>query len=135
LGLCQQLRQLHHIAVPVAFGIRPRQQHGIVERGMVELVGEHGVALAYKRLHHAEIGHVAGGKQQRGGLADKSGELLFELMMRSKMSAYQMSSSRTDAPLLRALLQCRCKFWTSREAEVIVAAKSQVGFAVYNDVR
>ncbi len=61
--LHQQLFELRHVAMPIALHLRARQQHGIVERGMVELVGKHGVALARQRLHHTEVGHETGGKQ------------------------------------------------------------------------
>src|SRR5512146_3139973 len=102
---------------------------------MVEFVREYGVALAGQRLHHAEVGHVAGGKQQRGWLADESGELLFELVMRLEMPAHQMRRTGADAPLLRTLLQRAYQLRMLGQTEVVVAAEGKIALAVHDDMR
>ena len=66
----------------IAFDMGARQAHRVIQRGVVELVGKHRVASPCQRLYHAQIRHIAGGKQQRGGLADEGRQLVFELLVR-----------------------------------------------------
>src|SRR3989338_1088787 len=102
---------------------------------MIEPVGKYSVALANQRLNRAEVGHVAGGKQQRGGLADKCRKFLFEPVMRLEMPAHQMRRTRANAPLLRALLQRGDESRMVGQAKVIVAAKRKTSAPIDNDVR
>ena len=48
------------VVVWVAHAVRPRQLHGVDQRGVVELVGEDRVVASDKRRDDGQVGHVTG---------------------------------------------------------------------------
>ena len=100
---------------------------------MVQLVGKHRIAASDQRLHHAQIGHVAGGKTQRSGLADKFSERLLQSMVCVEVTAYQMRCTGAHAKLLRPLLQGCDYFRVIGEAEIVIAAERQIEFSINFD--
>jgi hypothetical protein len=59
--------QRRHVVVRVALGLgalRLGQLHGVDQRGVVELVGEHRIAAPGQGWRDGEVGEIAGGKSQ-----------------------------------------------------------------------
>ena len=102
---------------------------------MVEFVLEHFAMPIQQRRQHAKTGHVAGGKQQRGGQADKFGQLDLQLVMQTMMPGQQMRRARADAAALRRAGGSGGNGRMIGETEVIVAGKGQIRLAIQDHPR
>ena len=112
-----------HFAMTIAFHLGSRKQHGVIERSVIQLVGEHRVAAPDQSLYRTEIGKVAGGEKQSNRLVHKSRKFIFELLMYREVTTHQMRCTTTHAILLCALLQGGDQSRVIGEAEIIVAAE------------
>ena len=121
----------------IALELGARQQRRIVERGMVELVGKHRIAAPDQRGDDAEVGHVAGGKQQRARQAARiRASAVFERVMRRAVAEDQMRGAGADAVARGAFAAAAAPDRGSAgEAEIIVAAERDELAAVDRDMR
>ena len=72
------------IEMRIALELARDEQRGVVQRGMVQPVGEHRVLAPRKRRDDAEVRHVAGGEQQRARQADECRQPLLQLVVRGR---------------------------------------------------
>ncbi|MCY1301121.1 hypothetical protein D9M70_507150 [compost metagenome] len=86
LGLVQALGQAVGVVVQVARETRAGKQPGIQQRGVVEAVFEHRVALPDQRGDGGQVGHVAGGEQQRARPSGEVGERFFQFVVRTAVA-------------------------------------------------
>ena len=92
---------------------------------MVEAVFQHAVALPNQRRHRAEIGHIAGGEQQRAGPSGKLGQGFFKLVMWRAVTDHQVRSAAAHAPFLGAGAPGFDHFWMIGQTEVVVGTEGQ----------
>ncbi len=123
LGCREQLVERGEIAVRIAFEVGARQQHRVIERRMIEFVGEHRIVAPGERGHDADVCHVAGRKQQRARQAYKLRQRFLERMVRSHVAEDQVRCTGADAVARRTLTRRRRQPRVAREAKVVVAAK------------
>ena len=132
-GCSESLLQHNQVEVRIAREFGAGQQHRIVERGMVKLVGENFVVATGQRSDDPEIGHVAGGKKQRRRQAGESGQRCLQLMVEHAVPAHQMRRPRPHAVArcgrLRRLDQGRM----TGQTEIIVTAEGQVFPAIHHN--
>src|SRR3569623_1549422 len=102
---------------------------------MVEAVFEYRIAAPRQRGDHAEIGHVAGRKQQGTWPLRERRQRFFQFVMRLLMTGDEVCSTAADAVFIRPFLQRGDHFRMIGEAEVIVAAKRKIKRAVDHDFR
>jgi len=132
----QQPGQRGHVVVRVAVdlgALRLGQLHRVDQRGVVELVGEHGGATAGKGRGDGDIGQVAGGKAEHPGKADEGGKGLFQVFVRLGMAADQMRGAAAGAPLSGACGQRSGEARVAGQAEVIVAGEIEQALPVDRD--
>jgi hypothetical protein len=99
---------------------------------VIELVfKDHTVSIGERR-HHAKIGHVAGGKQQRTRCSNKLGQLFLERGMHSVVSRNQVRGPGTNAVLLSSRAKRAHDAWVVGKPEVIIAAKRQQCFITHS---
>ena len=82
----EQMFQLCKIIVCITFELRARQHAGVVERGVIQPVGKHGVITPQQCSDHAQVSHVAGGKQQCARQLHKRSERLFQRLVCARMA-------------------------------------------------
>ena len=91
---------------------------------MVEAVREDRVVTPDKRWNDGQVGHVAGGEEERTRETGESGELLLERRVGGEVAADQVRGAAADPPGActgaGGLDQCR----VIGQAEVVVAAKA-----------
>jgi hypothetical protein len=100
-------RERVEIEMRIATELRATEQGGIVQRGMVQAVGEYGIAAPREGGHDAEVGQVAGREQQRARQLDEGREPLLERVMRGAVAEDEMRGAGPDAVALRALAGSR----------------------------
>ena len=102
---------------------------------MVQAVGENGIATSYQCRHDADIGHVTGAVKEGAIGPDKTGQCLFQRIMRSHMAADHMRTTRTGSPLpgrcTNSIGQCRM----GRQPQIVVTAKSENRPAIDDSLR
>ena len=118
------------VVVAVAHQAGAREQPGIEQRGMVQPVFEHRVAPAHQRLGEPEVGHVAGGEQQRTRIAGERGEFIFERVVRARMAVDQVGRAAADAIASNALDKSRPDIGVVGQPEIVIAAKADDLIAV-----
>ena len=131
----QQPLQRREVEVRIALEGGPRQQRGVVQRGVVQPVGEHRVLAPDQRRHGADVGEVAGGKQQRARQADERREPLLQLVVRRRVAQYQVGCAGADAVARRALARGLDQPRMGGEPEIVVAAECDIVTAVHRDAR
>jgi hypothetical protein len=89
-GFFQAFGQAHRVVVQITIEPRAGQQPRVEQRRMIEPVFEHRITLPHQRRDRAEVGHVAGGEQQRARATGQVGQRLFQGMVRGAMADDQM---------------------------------------------
>ena len=95
----------------------------VEQRGMIQPVLEHAVAATGDRADHGEVGHVAGGEEERARTAGELRQRLFEQSMLAAMAAHQVRGAATDAPAPRGLDEGLGHPRMIGEPEIVVAAE------------
>jgi hypothetical protein len=101
----------------------------IEQAGVVELVLHAHVAARQQRLQRAEIGHVAGGEQQRALAPGPGGQRFFQFRVRGAVAADQVRRRAAHAFLARRPGERGDQLRVLRQAEVVVAAERQQALA------
>ena len=127
---CERPSSATEVAVRIAREARARQQRGVVQRGVVELVGEDRVVAPEQRGEHAEVGHVAGGKQQRRAGWPTNAQAPLERRVRRSVAGDQVRRAGADAVALGAFAQRGDDARIGGEAEIVVAAEGRRRAAV-----
>src|SRR5271168_4206165 len=95
---------------------------------MIERVGEERRAASAQRRQRREIRHVAGAEAERARRIDeaaaKRGEIVFELSVRTRMTAEQMRAAAARAVVARALGERGCQCGMRGEAEIVVTSET-----------
>ena len=121
--------------VAVAVEAHMRAVAGVDQRGMVEPVLEHGVTAAEQRRADTEVGHVAGGEQQRALAAGERGQFLLECVVRFAVAVDEMGGAAAGAPLAGAVRHGLGQARVGGEAEVVVGAEAEDGVPVDDHFR
>ena len=93
---------------------------------MIEAVVKHRIALAQQGGHHAQIGHVTVGKQQRSFAPDMISQRLFQLLVGTLMTADQMGGTTADAPVCHCPLKGGDHRRIIGQSKIIIAAEIQI---------
>ncbi|MNP00926.1 hypothetical protein D3C76_927250 [compost metagenome] len=134
-GLVQTRGEAGRIVVQIAREARAGKQPGIQQRGVVEAVFQYGVALADQRGDRADIGHVAGGEQQRTRAAGELGEGQLQLVVRTAMAIHQMRGATAHTPALGAGTHRGDHFGMVGQAQIIIGTEGQHRLAVDDHFR
>ncbi|MNN58801.1 hypothetical protein D3C81_1738690 [compost metagenome] len=102
---------------------------------MVEAVLQHRIALPHQRRQGTEVGHVAGGKQQRARPAGEFGQRLLHFMVRGAVADHQVRSASAYAPAFSTGAPGGDHFGVIGQAQVVVAAKSQQRLPIDHHLR
>jgi len=120
----EQAFQGVEVAVRIALVVGAGKLDRVDQRGVVELVREHGVAAPDQRHDDAQVGHVTGREQQRTGKAGERGEFFFKFLVRREMAADQMRGAAADTPFFRPGAGGFDQFGIVGQPEVVVAAEA-----------
>ncbi len=134
-GLFQPLGEAARVVMQITREARAAEQPGIEQGGVIEAIFQHRIALPDQRGHRRQIGHVAGGEQQRTRPAGELGKRLLQLVMRRAVTDHQMRGTAAHAPGRGALLQRRNHLGMVGQAQVVVGAERQQAFTVDRHLR
>jgi hypothetical protein len=104
---------------------RAGEQARIEQRGVVEAILQHAVALPNQCGDDGQVGHVASGKQQRTRPTGERGQRLLQFMVWGAVANDQVRCTTADAPLLSALLHRANYLGVIGQAEVVVGTERQ----------
>jgi putative ribosome biogenesis GTPase RsgA len=85
--------------------LRAAQLRGIEQGGMVVAILEDMVVTAEQGLQDAEVGHVAGGEQQRARPAGEVRQGRFEFVVGAAVAGNQVGGAAADAEAVGAVLE------------------------------
>ncbi len=89
------------VAVRISRKPGAARQARVDQRGVIQPVLEHAVAAPDKRADHGEVGHVAGGEEQRARPAGELRQRFLEEPVLAAMAAHQVRRSTANPPLPR----------------------------------
>ncbi len=140
VALRQLAFELRQITVAIARKRRAGKLRRIDQRSVIELVAKHfatpiEVAAAGQCGEHGQIGHVAGGKQQRGRLADELRKRGFKILVITMVAGDEVRRTRADTALIERGVAGGDHGRISGQAEIIVAAERDHALAVDRDLR
>src|SRR3569833_1914294 len=101
---------------------------------MIEPVIVDCIASAGHRSDHAEAGHIAGGDEECARPTSELRQRLFQRVMRALVAGDEMRGAAAHSVFIRAGLECGDYRRMVREAEIIVAAKREIAYAVDDDL-
>ncbi len=131
----QAPREVLGVEVPVDADARSREPAAVDDRGVVERVGEHGVAGAGERPDRAEVREVAGAEQDAVFAAFESRQALLQAPVDRHRPGHKPRCAGADAPAHRGLRRCLAHARIVGEAEVVVRAQQQHRLAVEQHAR
>ena len=128
--------ELVHVAVRVPLPPRLAEPDPVDDRGVVELVGDHRVALVEQRLEHAAVGVEARREQDRVLRPEEGRQPFLQLAVERLRPADEPHGRHPVAPAVEGLVGRRDHLRVVREAEVVVRAEvEQLAAALDVDVR
>ena len=136
VGVAQPPREVLDVAVAVDERLRAREPAAVDDRGVVELVGEHDLALARERRDRRRGSR---GSPSRTGpalcvpLNDASP--LLQPPVQRHVARHEPRRARADAPAHRGVRRRLAHARVVRQPEVVVRAQQQDGLAVEDDAR
>jgi hypothetical protein len=102
----------------------------VEQAGVIELV-LHAQFTAFKqRLHHAEVGHVAGGEKQRALASRPFGQRFFQRGMFATMAADQMRRPLPTPLASAACFNAATSLRMLRQTQIVVAAERKQAASV-----
>ena len=113
----------------VARQFRPRKQGRVDQRSVIQAIFEHLAVAIEQCLDHAQVGHVAAGKQEGCGQFHKLGEFGFQFMVQAMVAGKQMRRPGPHAELGRSPRRFGDGCMPG-QTQVIVAGKGQVFVAL-----
>src|SRR5258706_14341569 len=102
----------------IALACRPRQYHRIVERRMIQTIGEHVAGSSGENAHDSQDGQITGRKQQRPRQPCEPRERPFQVVVGTMMSVQQMGSAGPEPKLTFRLDRSLWRTWIPCEAEI-----------------
>jgi hypothetical protein len=123
LGLLQNLLELGHVRVGIAEALGLAQSHAVDDRGVVELVGDDGVALAQDGLEEPSVGVEAGRVEDGVVGAVEARDRSLELLVQVLGAADEAHRGHPEAAHLERLLGGGDDLRVVRQAEVVVGAE------------
>ena len=115
--------QFVHVGVGVAVALRLAQPHAVDDRGVVERIGNDGVALVQQRLEHAAVGVETGGEQDGVVLVEMRGDLALQRAMLVLRAADEAHRGHAEAVGVERLARRRDHLGMIGEAEIVVGAE------------
>ena len=115
--------------------LRLRQPHAVDDRGVVELVADHGVLGVEQRLEHPAVGVEARREQDRVVGAEPVGDLVLDRAVLLVRAADEPDARHAEPVAVERRVRGRHDIRMRREAEVVVRAQVQVLAAVDRDAR
>jgi len=109
---------------------RARALAAVDDRGVVELVGEHRVAVAGERADRAEVGEVARAEQHARLAALERRQALLQAAVDGHRARHQPRGAGAHPPAQRGLGRGFAHVRVVGEAQVVVGAQQQHGTAV-----
>ena len=127
-GLIRRLQlglQVLHIVVLIAVALGFAQAHAIDDRGMVQLVADHGVLRGKQGLKQPPIGVKAGGIENGVVRAQKAGDFLLQGLMDVLGAADEPHGGQAIALFVIGLLGGLNEPGAVAQAQVVVGAHAQ----------
>ena len=134
-GLFQAFGQTARIVMQVAVETRATEQAGIQQRGMVETVFKHRIALPHQGGDRADIGHIAIAEQQRPWTPGELGQGFFQFVMGSAVADDQMRRTTAYTPARGAGLPGFDHLRVIGQAQIVVIAEGEQRLAVDHHLR
>ena len=119
----------------IAVEARAAEQTGIQQRGVIETVFEHRIALPDQGGDRPQIGHVAIAEQQRTRAPGELGQGFFQGVMRAAVADDQMRCPAAHAPTRRTGLPGFDHLRVIGQAQVVVIAESQQRLTIDHHLR
>ena len=123
--LVQSRLELVHVAVRVPEPTRLAEADPVDDRGVVQLVGDHGVPLVEQRLEDAAVGVEARAEQDRVVRAEERREALLQLAVECLRAADEPHGGHSVPPAVERLVRGGDHLGVVGEAEVVVGAEVQ----------
>ena len=121
------------VGVVEAQELGPRQAPAVEQRGVVQAVLEHGVARPGQCAREAEVGHVAGGEQQRPLAADERSERFLQRVVLAVMAGDQVRGAAAHAAGLGCTHAGLGHARVMRQAEIVVRTEGQAVAAIHRE--
>ena len=122
-GLGEPCVEVRHVAVPVPKAPRLAQADPVDDRGVVQLVADHGVLLAEEGLEDAAVCVEAGRVEDRVGGAEEGAQARLELLVDLERAADEADGGHAVAPALERGVRGGDHLGMVREPEVVVGAE------------
>ncbi len=124
-----------HIGVVKAQHLAVAQFAAIVDAGMVFLIADDNIAPADNGTDDAQIGLEAGGKGDDGLLAQKFGELRFQLQMHFQRTIEETGAGAAGAVLLKRFDPGLDDLRAGGKAQIVIGAQHDAAAALHDDLR
>ena len=121
--LLQPALQLGEVAVGVAETPRLAEPDPVDDAGVVERVGDDGVAVVEKRLEHSTVGVEARRKEDGVLVAEPGGQPCLQLAVDVLRTADESHRRHAEAALLQRASRSLEQTWVVSETEVVVRAQ------------
>ena len=127
--------QMLHVGVVVDEGLGPGEPAAVHQRGVVERVGEHDLALTGERRHDPRVGEIAGAEQHARLPALEVREALLEAAVDGHVPGDQPRRAGARAPAHRSVGRSLAHARVVGQPEVVVRAQQQDRLAVEDHAR
>ena len=115
--------KLPSVQMPIPLQPSPGKTRTVQQGRMIQPILEHDIPTPHQGGYDTQIGHVAGGKQQRPVTTHKGGQLFLQSLMRTAMTTNQMCGSGSHPKLGGTPLQRINDGWMTGQPQIIIAAE------------
>ena len=123
------------VAMAVAAQAGAGEARPVDEGGVVEAVFEDGVAAPGEGAHHPQVGHVAGGEEQRPRLPHEFGQGRFQTLVVTGVAAQEVGGAGPHARLLGGAHEGGPHLGVVGQAQVVVAGEGEETATVHHHLR
>jgi len=111
------------------------RQHAIDQRSVIEAIVDNQIARAGQRAQRAEIGEIAGRKQQRRRHAGICSERAFQFGVQRRIARQQGRAATAEAMGVELPFHALDNAWMGGETQVVVAGEIDQRMTVERDAR
>src|SRR5690606_16476349 len=127
--------QVGEVAVAEALDDPAGLHRAVDDAGMIELVDEYGVARAYQRGYHTQVGLESRGEDERGFLLDERREFDLELLVKIGVPVQKAATGTGGSVLPQRRLGSLDESGVVGETQVVVGADHDPSASVHHDLR